>query len=138
MVRMGSLRAGLVAGPSGLEGRVVDAADEETREIYARYGLAMYFAQVVEHAIVNLMVALRLPERGRLTVADIDELMNQAFGMTFGALRPDPWVTHVVARPGSGGQSPPRSSMARATSASGERNPNAMRVRCGSGAGAWC
>ena len=33
----------------------MDAADEETREVYARYGLAMYFAQVVEHAIVNLM-----------------------------------------------------------------------------------
>src|SRR6266487_3858100 len=64
----------------------MDPADEEAHEIYARYGLAMYFAQVVEHAIVNLMVALRLPERGRLTVADIDELMNQAFGMTFGRL----------------------------------------------------
>jgi hypothetical protein len=28
----------------------MDAA-EETREVYARYGLAMYFAQVVEHAM---------------------------------------------------------------------------------------
>lgn len=35
------------------EGERVEAADEEVREIYARYGLAMYFAQVVEHAIVN-------------------------------------------------------------------------------------
>jgi hypothetical protein len=35
----------------------------------------------------------------------------------------------VIARPGSGGHSPPRSSMARATRASGERNPKAMRVR---------
>ena len=45
----------------------MDAADEETREVYARYGLAMYFAQVVEHAIVNLMIALRLPQREALT-----------------------------------------------------------------------
>jgi hypothetical protein len=63
----------------------VDAADEETPEIYARYGLAMYFAQVVEHAIVNLMVALRLPERRSLT-GGIDELMDEAFAMTFGRL----------------------------------------------------
>src|SRR5659263_672649 len=35
----------------------------------------------------------------------------------------------VIARPGRGGHMPPRSSMARATSASGERNPKAMRVR---------
>src|SRR5664280_3084707 len=35
----------------------------------------------------------------------------------------------VIARPGRGGHMPPRSSVARATSASGERNPKAMRVR---------
>src|SRR5664280_1308340 len=35
----------------------------------------------------------------------------------------------VIARPGRGGHMPPRSSMARATSASGERNPKAMRAR---------
>jgi hypothetical protein len=64
----------------------VDAADEETREVYARYGLAMYFAQVVEHAIVNLMIALRLPERGALTTRDVDQFMDEAFAMTFGRL----------------------------------------------------
>lgn len=64
----------------------MDAADEETREVYARYGLAMYFAQVVEHAIVNLMIALRLPERGTLTNRDIDHFMDAAFAMTFGRL----------------------------------------------------
>ncbi len=102
MVRMGSLRAGLVAGPSGLEGRVVDAADEETREVYARYGLAMYFAQVVEHAIVNLMIALRLPEREALTQRDIDQFMDEAFAMTFGRLlkelRRTGQPTHFVQR----------------------------------------
>src|SRR5664280_2209363 len=35
----------------------------------------------------------------------------------------------VIARPGRGGHMPPRSSMARATRASGERNPKAMRAR---------
>lgn len=62
------------------------ASDEEIREVYARYGLAMYFAQVVEHAIVNLMIALRLPERGGLTQQDIDRFMDDAFSMTFGRL----------------------------------------------------
>jgi hypothetical protein len=64
----------------------MDATEEETREIYARYGLAIYFAQVVEHAIVNLMIALRLPERGTLTKRDIDQFMDEAFTMTFGRL----------------------------------------------------
>ena len=64
----------------------MDAADEETREVYARYGLAMYFAQVVEHAIVNLRIALRLPERATLTKRDIDQFMDEAFTMTFGRL----------------------------------------------------
>jgi hypothetical protein len=64
----------------------MDAAEEETREVYARYGLAMYFAQVVEHAIVTLMIALRLPERGTLTKRDIDQFMDEAFTMTFGRL----------------------------------------------------
>ena len=64
----------------------MDAADEETREVYARYGLAMYFAQVVEHAIVNLMIALRLPQREALTKGDIDQFMDEAFSMTFGRL----------------------------------------------------
>lgn len=64
----------------------MDAADEETREVYARYGLAMYFAQVVEHAIVNLMIALRLPECATLTKRDIDQFMDEAFTMTFGRL----------------------------------------------------
>jgi hypothetical protein len=64
----------------------MDTADEETREVYARYGLAMYFAQVVEQAIVNLMIALRLPERGALTKRDIDQFMDGAFAMTFGRL----------------------------------------------------
>src|SRR5439155_9174444 len=42
------------------------------------------------------------------------------------ALLPYVWVHQ--ARPGRGGQSPPRLSMASAMSASGERNPNATRV----------
>jgi hypothetical protein len=64
----------------------MEAADEEVREVYARYGLAMYFAQVVEHAIVNLMISLRLPERGKLPGREIDAFMEDAFRMTFGRL----------------------------------------------------
>jgi hypothetical protein len=86
MVRMGSLHAGLMLDRLVFKGRAVDAADDETREVYARYGLAIYFAQVVEHAVVNLMIALRLPERGGLTQRDIDQFMDEAFAMTFGRL----------------------------------------------------
>src|SRR5665811_212620 len=54
---------------------------------------------------------------------------SPAGGDDFGLLC---WIRghdQVIARPGRGGHMPPRSSMARATSASGERNPKAMRVR---------
>jgi hypothetical protein len=52
----------------------------------------------------------------------------QAFGAKAfkKALLSHPWVGQ--ARPGSGGHSPPRASMARPMSAAGDLNPNAIRV----------
>ena len=41
----------------------MDYDDEQTRDVYAHYGLAMYLAQTLEHGIVNALVILRLPEK---------------------------------------------------------------------------
>ena len=60
--------------------------DEQTRDVYAHYGLAMYLAQTLEHGIVNALVILRLPEKDKYTRQDIDEFMEGRFQKTLGAL----------------------------------------------------
>lgn len=60
--------------------------DEHVREVYAYFGLAVYYAQVLEHGIVNAMVVLRLPHRDRFTKGDIDAFMDQQFENTLGKL----------------------------------------------------
>lgn len=60
--------------------------DEQAREIYANFGLAVYYGQVLEHGIVNAMVILRLPDRNRFTKGDIDAFMDQQFENTLGKL----------------------------------------------------
>lgn len=37
--------------------------DEHVKEVYARFGLAVYFAQVLEHGLVNALVILFLLPR---------------------------------------------------------------------------
>ena len=64
----------------------MDYDDEQTRDVYAHYGLAMFLAQTLEHAIVNALVILRLPEKEEYTRQDIDEFMEGRFQKTLGAL----------------------------------------------------
>lgn len=53
--------------------------DALVREIYAHYGLAMYQAQVLEHGIVNAMVYAQMPNRHRITRADIEAFTGRQF-----------------------------------------------------------
>ena len=64
----------------------MDYDEEQTRDVYAHYGLAMYLAQILEHGIVNALVILRLPEKDKYTRQDIDEFMAGRFEKTLGAL----------------------------------------------------
>ncbi len=64
----------------------MDKDDEQVREVFARFGLAIYTAQVLEEAIVNLMVASRLPQRSTVTVREIDELISGQHKKTLGLL----------------------------------------------------
>ena len=64
----------------------MDYDDDQTRDVYAHYGLAMYLAQTLEHGIVNALVILRLPEKNKYTRKDIDEFMEGRFQKTLGAL----------------------------------------------------
>jgi hypothetical protein len=49
----------------------MDSDDEQTRDVFAHFGLAMYLAQTLEHGIVNALVILRLPEKDKYTRQDI-------------------------------------------------------------------
>jgi len=64
----------------------MDYDDEQTRDVYAHYGLAMYLAQILEHVIVNALVILRLPKKEKYTRQDIDEFMEGRFQKTLGSL----------------------------------------------------
>lgn len=68
---------------------MIEEIDEEswqTREVYAKYGLAMYFAQCLETGIINLLVALKLKDRGKITRTDIDLFMEENYQKTLGIL----------------------------------------------------
>jgi hypothetical protein len=60
------------------------------REVYARYGLAMYMSQVLEHAIVNALLVLRLlPTQAHHQSkasweSSFDEFYASEFRKTFG------------------------------------------------------
>jgi hypothetical protein len=59
--------------------------DWEQREIYAHFGLAIYFCQVVETGLVNyLLVLRRATAKEKSTVTEIDEVFTLLFGRTFG------------------------------------------------------
>jgi hypothetical protein len=67
--------------------------DEEVKEVYARYGLALYYAQVLEHGLVNALVVLDLiPTERHLSKSaeqwgsSVDAFMDRHFEMTMGRL----------------------------------------------------
>jgi hypothetical protein len=63
----------------------LDQHSWEQREIYAQFGVAIYFCQVVETALVNyLLILRRATEQREMTEAEIDELFEDLFGNTLG------------------------------------------------------
>jgi hypothetical protein len=70
-----------------------DADGEQVKEVYARFGLAVYFAQVLEHGIVNALVILDLiPSRRHLArsadewASEVDAFMDRHFQASMGRL----------------------------------------------------
>ncbi len=73
-----------------------DPESEHIKEVYARFGLALYCAQVLEHAIVNALVVVDLiPARRHLArskdewAAAVDAFMGRHFEHTMGHLMRD-------------------------------------------------
>lgn len=64
----------------------IDPGDHHTREMYARYGLAMYFAQVVEAGIKNALVMAELADAQFTTIEDFDAASDTNFKTVLGRL----------------------------------------------------
>ena len=62
--------------------------DEHVKEVYARFGLSMYFAQVLEHGIVNAFIFLELiPKTNcKWKPGEFDSYLNGEFDKTLGQL----------------------------------------------------
>lgn len=60
--------------------------DMQTREMYARYGLAMYFAQSLEAGIKTTLVLAQLDAREFATLSDFDASWASNFNVTMGKL----------------------------------------------------
>ena len=66
-------------------GGQLDRGDWEQREVYAHFGVAIYFCQVVESALVNYLLLLRRATTAReITETEIDEMFVELFGNTLG------------------------------------------------------
>lgn len=66
---------------------------EHVKEVYARFGLAVYSAQVLEHGLVNALMILDLiPSRRHLARSrdewgtEVDAFMDRHFGATMGRM----------------------------------------------------
>lgn len=70
-----------------------DPLDEQVKEIYANFGLAIYHAQCLEHALVNALVFIDLIPNQRESMnsseewaARVDSFMDSKFELTLGKM----------------------------------------------------
>lgn len=68
---------------------MIEEIDDESwqiREVYAKYGLAMYTAQCLETGLVNLLTALKMKQGDKMTRSDIDSFFEENYKKTLGGL----------------------------------------------------
>jgi hypothetical protein len=64
----------------------VDLESDQIREVYASFGLAFYFAQILEQTVAMLLATLFGPGEDWLKEHGIGDLLDQNFRTTFGRL----------------------------------------------------
>ncbi|HYM46063.1 MAG TPA: hypothetical protein VES65_07880 [Solirubrobacteraceae bacterium] len=69
-------------GPHVVES--ISRGDWEQREVYAKFGLAIYFCQCLESQVVNYVIALRGAAGSVTTRQEVDALFGELFGNTLG------------------------------------------------------
>jgi hypothetical protein len=60
--------------------------NEQSKDLYAHFGLAMYMAQVFEYGVIGALVALRLPQKEKYSRENIDAFIEGRYEKTLGAL----------------------------------------------------
>jgi hypothetical protein len=74
-------------------GMIDEAANDEAREIYAHFGLAFYYSNVLEHGIANAIFVLELLDKRReITTGQewetlVDDHFDASFAQTLGRLK---------------------------------------------------
>ncbi|HVW10946.1 MAG TPA: hypothetical protein VHC90_20305 [Bryobacteraceae bacterium] len=61
-------------------------SSEDLQEVYARFGLAYYMAEVLHRGLCNLYCAFQLPPNGPVLNSRVEEHLRVAFEMTLGQL----------------------------------------------------
>jgi hypothetical protein len=61
---------------------------DDVKEVYARFGLTYYLAEVLYRGLCNLYCSSQLPPTGPVTRLRVDEHLRTAFEMTLGQLLP--------------------------------------------------
>lgn len=64
----------------------ISPRDHHTREMYAHYGLAMYYAQVVEAGLKNALVMAQLDAEDFASMDDFDDAWATNFTTAMGRL----------------------------------------------------
>ncbi len=64
----------------------VAPTSEETKEVYARFGLAYYMGEVLHRGLCNLFVLTRFPDIGGITRPRVEELLSEAYSTTLGRI----------------------------------------------------
>ncbi|HED54470.1 MAG TPA: hypothetical protein ENJ00_09775 [Phycisphaerales bacterium] len=59
---------------------------DDPKELWAFFGLASYYAQVLEQGLVNLVVAIRVMDSNAMKAGTIEDLFNKESWNTFGQL----------------------------------------------------
>ena len=59
---------------------------EQIKEVYARFGLAMYHAQCLEHQLVLILVTKYGPGPTRLSDVEFENVLDALFSRTLGHL----------------------------------------------------
>jgi hypothetical protein len=64
---------------------VLDPDEDQTREVYAHAGLALYCAQVLEHGLANVVIFARAGGPGFPSTEDYDRVLDELLSKTMGA-----------------------------------------------------
>ena len=60
--------------------------EEQCRDVYANFGVAVYFAQCFEKTVCNLLLFHRVVDQGDVTLENVDELERLIHKKTLGML----------------------------------------------------